>query len=618
MNKATDRNMDDEGKSRHGKSHDGDIKKEIANLMRKNLNDNAVLRALIEKYKGDREIVHAIFEGYKHRLDHIQKKAKKFKDLMISHYAGRITNAADLVKKAKKFQDRLGISDSEFNMFVNLVISEKSLEDELFKLPATKMAKTLGYSQVLLSGDALSVGVDEENVVQDILRMYGETKSLHAQVVMQSILYQDCGDEAVNGKFCETKHNMFSFVHPVVVALFLPKFKLLDDHMLISNLGYIVDSKKNNRPIMTQPDVEVYYDLIKDPNEHVCDSESAIKDIKNRYFLQTKLWDSVLNLRIGKYYQDNQMDFLTAIDQCRSNIYDAPDLTYVKDEGAILRRLLAAFSIRPTLVATTRLWGTLGGIAPFGVTQNPHNPMASLGFSRLTTVPMVTLRLPISSQNTPNLNLSGALSQSQWFVENKMIVPKKQEIIHSTELLIFYVGRRFKSINITRLNAPCNFDTLPMTVAGWEKLNEVPVDFENTMTLPGVGVATGKEIFVLRSVVAINIQAPASLPTGELVTGCSTYVRCLPGLKELPKGQLHDLDAVKAASQNVKVIKYDPQTAGLNKIRNVGDSDPMKAIATHGPAEHSGLPKADVDQIFRKFGTIYIYQKVSCMPVSCL
>jgi len=603
MHKATDRTMDDDVKSHRGKAGDGDMKKEIANLIKKNMNDNAVLRSLFEKYKGDRELVHGVFEAYKHRLDHIQKKAKKFKDLMIHHYSGRITNAADLIKKAKKFQAKLGINDTEFNMFINLVLSEKSLEDEMYKLPATKMAKTLGYSQFLLAGDALSVAVDEESVVQDILRMYGETKSLHAQVVMQSLLYEDCGKEARNGKFCETKHNFFSFVHPVVVALFLPKFKLLDDHMLISNLGYIVEAKRNNRPIMTQPDVEVYYDLIRDPNEHVCDSDSAIKDIKNRYFLQTKLWDSVLNLRQGKYYQDNMMDFLTAIDQCRSNIYDAPDLTYVKDEGAILRRLLAAFSIRPTLVATTRLWGTLGGIAPYGVMQSQ---VASLGISRLTTVPMVTLRLPMGIENTP-MDLKAALSQPQWFVENKMIIPKKQEVVHSTELLIFYVGRRFKSINITRLNAPCNFDTLPMTVAGWERSNPNPVNFETEWTLSGVN--TGPEAFVLRSVVTIESKTPASIPGGELVTGCSTYVRCYgDALKSLPTGKAPDMDTIKRLTANASVYQYDPQQAGLNKIKGDADTDPIKLVAYTD----------DVLKAWRTKGTIFIYQKVSCMPVTCL
>ncbi len=114
---------------------------------------------------------------------------------------------------------------------------------------------------------------------------------------------------------------------------------------------------------MTKPDFELYWDLITDPNESVCAIDSAIKDLRNRYVLQTKIWESVLNLRQGRYYQDNLQEFLMAVDNCKGNIIDCPDQTYVKDEGSILRRILAAFAIRPTIVRTTRLYGLLGGEA---------------------------------------------------------------------------------------------------------------------------------------------------------------------------------------------------------------------------------------------------------------
>src|SRR5690606_38023480 len=129
-----------------------------------------------------------------------------------------------------------------------------------------------------------------------------------------------------------------------------------------------------------------------------CTMESAIKDIRNRFILQTKIWDNVLNLRMGRYYNEQLPAFKEAIEACRSNIYDAPDLTYVHDEGAILRRILGAFAVRPTLVATSKLYNVIGahGLA------NLNNIATGLGgqFTDVTTIPMITLRLPITKQIT--------------------------------------------------------------------------------------------------------------------------------------------------------------------------------------------------------------------------
>ncbi len=580
MSKSYDRTSGDESGCRQ--KIDSIIKKELTVFFKKNMNDHRVINRLREKY-GDRDTVHAVFEAYKERQHYIERRAKKFKQLIMSHYSDRALTSSELIRKAKKYQEKLNLNDSEFDMFINLVMSEKNVENEMFSLPATKMSKTLGFSQALLvTGDTLNVAVDEENIVQDILRMYGETKSLHGQIVLQSLSYEDVGDEAINGKICASKHNYYHFVHPVVAALFLPKIKYLDEQMLIANLGYIIHCKKHGLPIMTQPDVELYYNLIRDPNEHVCDSDSAIKDLRNRYFLQTKLWDSVVNLRQGKYYQDNLTDFLTAVDQCRSSIYDAPDLTYVKDEGAILRRLLAAFSVRPTLVATTRLWGMMG--------TNPYNlavgALSSAGITRLTTVPMATLRLPLSYTGAQDaVELSEALSQPQWFVENNMIIPKKQEIIHSRDLLFFYVGRRFKSIQISRLNNPYNFSSLPMTVAGWEQLNETPVNFNRFYPL-------NNEFYALRSVVVVTKQ---QMNDQTFVSGCTSYV------SKLGNSDFDSADNAEAATNNASWFHYDPLTSGREASK--GNSG-VSTIANAGAWN-------SIESNIKTLGTIFMYQKIN-------
>src|SRR6185312_16328007 len=107
-------------------------------------------------------------------------------------------------------------------------------------------------------------------------------------------------------------------------------------------------------------------------------------DLLNRCNVQTKLWEAVLNLRQGKYYTNDLSSFILAIDNCRNSVFDAADLAYVKDEGTIMRKLMSAFSIRPTIVSTAPLYGI----------SSATSNIASLAATHITTISMITMRIP--------------------------------------------------------------------------------------------------------------------------------------------------------------------------------------------------------------------------------
>lgn len=560
-------------------SGSSNVAKELKNLFSEgSANDYKVLSKLRSRHK-DETFINAVFDAYKERQAQIMKKSKKFKQLMFDRYSGRNLSGNELVRKAKKYQKKLNLNDDEFNMFVNLLYTEQSPYSDFTAQPTTKISRTLGYSpSILAAADKLNVSAKESGVVQKILEMYSTTRALHSNIVLQSLTYRDCAPEALTGKYNTTKNNRFSFVHPVVAALFLPRVNFLDEHMLIANIGYIIKCKHEGQPIMTKPDFELYNDLIRDPNDNACNMDSAIKDLHNRYELQTRLWDQVLNLRQGRYYADSMNNFLVAVDNCRSNVYDAPDLTYVKDEGAVLRRLLSAFSIRPTIVSTTRLWGMLG-TNPQGFSSNP---MSMMGIGNLTTVPMVTLRLPLNiSGAKSSVDIQEALTQPQWFVENKMIVPKSQNIIHSRDVLFFYVGRRFKTINISRVNTPCNFTALPMTVAGWEALNDTVVNFGQTISVLN-------DLYRLRSVVIVD----AASTKHKLIVGASAAI----------------------VTEEKDYLLYDPQGAGemFQSSAGVGfeSNDPITKIDFNTPYSAGHGTESFYHRASTR-GTIWMYQKVT-------
>lgn len=575
--------------------HDPKIAEELKKLFRSSVTDREALQKLRSKYK-DEEMVNAIWDAYKDRQSAVMNKARKFKQLVLDRYAPMNLSFEEMLKKAKKYQKKYKLSDDEFHYFVQLTLTDKAISPSLQHLPNTALAKTLGYNIECAASDKLIVKDSEIAIVQEILRLYGETRGLHSQLVLQTLSYRDCAPEAITGKYNKTKDNVYSYVHPILAALFLPSFKLLDDHILIANIGYIVDCKYHGKPIMTKPDYELYWDLVTDPNEHVCarpTDDSPIKDLRNRYLLQTKIWDSVLNLRQGRYYAGEPNSFLLAIDNCKSNIYDSPDLTYVKDEGAIIRRLLAAFALRPTIVTTTRLYGVMAGEA-YGFSA-AHHQLSAAGISQITTVPMVTLRLPLDiTRTTTAISLEDSLTQPQWFVENKMIIPKAQTIIHSRDVLIFYVGRRYKTINITKVNTPCNFNNLPMTVAGWEAVNSRPVHFQQSIVVLN-------DVFKLRSVVMVE----SSSSNKNIIVGSTAGI-------VVPRN-------VRNNMYEESFLLYDPQSAS-EQFRTANgtytSNDPITCIPGVTPFNSAGNVESFAQRASTR-GTIFIYQKEGGENSSC-
>ena len=90
-----------------------------------------------------------------------------------------------------------------------------------------------------------------------------------------------------------------------------------------------------NLALRTKPDYELFYSLVTDPNDVICDVSSPIKDLLNRANLQRHLWNSVLHLRNGQYYNCSTSEFLMSVDMCKLNKYDTPDLVYGRYDGTV-------------------------------------------------------------------------------------------------------------------------------------------------------------------------------------------------------------------------------------------------------------------------------------------
>ena len=592
--------MSDKNKQRADDNSDNsnmnsfDVDKDVKKLFHHKFDDRQALASLKSKYGKDADKINEIYDTFKLMKDNMVKKAEKFRRHILSRYGDQPFNT--IVKKAKKYAKKYKISDDVFNYFFHLATTSGINDAIITNLPNTKISKALGYGQFgLTTVEKLNIKESELPVLQEILKIYGETKVLHSQIVLQSLNYRDCAAEAISGEIrgypdraqtiASDKTNYYTYIHPILAALFFPRFEIIDEHILLANIGYIVHCKHNKQLIMTKPDYNLYWDMITDQNDNVCTIDSAITDIRNRQILQSKIWDAVLHLRQGRYYASNVTDFLLAVDNCRNNIYDAPDLTYVKDEGTILRRILTAFSIRPTIVSTTKLQA-FSGMAQYGVSPGF---MTGSGMVKISTISMIPLRIPLKNvSNVPAVSLEDALNQPQWYIENKMLVPKSQQILLSKEILIFYVNRRFKTINVTNINAPFNFTALPQSIAGWERLNNRAVNYDPVMSIMN-------DTYLLRTVVFI--ETSKKIP--NLITGCTT------GIIVYDEGD--------ANIYGRSYLLYDPQGAtevfrsqsSGNYIRN----GPITEIPGEVQLVGGNITGESFAERAANSGTIFIYKK---------
>lgn len=539
----------------HGNTNEGKGS-DIGRLIRENASDAQVLAALRSKYPNDVDLVNKLFSEYDDKMSRVRRKAQKFATLILTKYSH--LGPKKIIEKAKKYKKKYEFSDDEFNAFLNIALSDKSFSTANIQIPNTELSRTLGHTVDIPV--KMMVKSTEYDVLQDILRMHQENTQLHAQAVIQSLTYTDAEECKIMlsstssaDLFDARKDNMYSNIHPVLFALFAPKIKDVEDRMLLASISSIVSARYNGTQFRTQPDWLLYHDLIQDPNESVCASsqkDSALVDLRNRVRVQTELWKCVNNLRQGKFYPADATNFLVALKACKNNYYDSPDLAFIEDEGSVLRRLLSVFSYRPTIVAVRNQ----AAIAPFAAGM----PINAYAMSQVTTVPMINIRLP-TEKLTTKTDLATSLTAPDFYVENKIIVPKIKEVVYCRQALIFYINRRTFGLEHSRLVNPQTlpqFNILPFSISGYENINGNLINLQDEITV-------GQEKFGLKSIVSVDTQKLTSGSTSTtFIKGCKATVKCGAGNSHLPGANLTNA-----------FVTYDPLNIDGAKVTPLVDGN---------------------------------------------
>ena len=306
-----------------------------------------------------------------------------------------------------------------------------------------------------------------------------------------------------------------------------------------------------------------------------------MRDLLNRSRLQHHLWNAVLKLRNGQYYDASAAEFIGNVEMCRLNKHDTPDLVYGRYDGTVLKRLISAFSFRPTVISTTPIVTQMYNTNPYS-----HNVRPTV-----RSIPMINLRIN-GIDASRNLRLRDSIEQSTLVIEGKSFVQKKIDLIYSRGVLMFFVDRRAHYIQVGRME-PFNMGNLPVSVAGFERINPRKVSFDPSITVRG-------DVYNLRSVVAAEISKSSAAVQGgpgsynpNVVVGSSAAV-VIP--QDASRGIL-----------TPNVYHYDP-LAVMQAVSRGGRLERGKPVTAISWAPTRSNRGQSLEELGQKRGIIFLYQ----------
>jgi hypothetical protein len=427
-----------------------------------------------------------------------------------------------------------------------------------------------------------------------MLRVNYLTTEIVPDVKSQLFNYRDCAPEAVRGTYDKTKHVASIHIHPVIAALFIPKCQYLERRMLMTNIARMVILRGqaylknvnfaqhvNFVPGELDAEFELAYDIAHDPNslDHFKD-DTPMDNMLKRFRCQIELYKCVLNLRQGRYYSrgydetDGISGFLKIINSYNWTFFDSPDMFHYQDEGTVLRKLLAVFSCRPTftrLSSVVPVRGVLG-----------HTGIGGMGKTVFVNIPIINIKLPIdlSGRRRYQVSLSNSLRQTDYFIENKTIVPKNKEIIYSNQVAFFYANRRYPTVNFQNLQMGVRCVSLPMSLTNTTAINKAQINFNNRMRI-------GRDLYDLSSVV--YLQRPT-------ISGIDLGVGCSAGIS------LHK----SSYGPTNRYLHYDPSVASI-EYRTGGGAYTSRDPITHIPVVATGPNTIGFRTEAQERGTVFFY-----------
>ena len=577
-------------------------------FLRRDTSDFEVASILRNQKKSSEEIEDTLdrLRDAKERLHKVVKKVLRKMDDKLA-----MLDIPDRVRKGMKLADKYDLGDLEKATLRKYLLDKHPGGLQLTyldELRYTDMAKFLGFDPSSLTlrqhsqsqhplanqlTQQLNISGKDMSKMNELISLHENTRYLYSDIKKQTYMYTDSSPSVITGEYKKDKHNSSIYINPVVAALFIPSIEALENRMLLTNIARMIISRApdlkskvslNDNVILgeLENELEFAYDIATDPNslEYFSDSgESPVENLIKRFKIQVELWKNVLNLRQGKFYASGYDDtdsgvtgLLRILNDYDWAHFDSPDLYGFQDEGAILRKLLAVFSIRPTFVQ----------LSSYGVNLNVYSTFENFARTTFIQVPIINVRLPtsgIAGSVQGNVSLRSALYQSgEWIMENRNPVPKSKQVIESRDLLFFYVNRQQSAMNFANIGMELmRFQGLPAFLEKQQSYNDHPVEVEEVIPI-------GNSLFHIKSVVLSG-----NLPFEKnILVGSSALI----------------VKADKNTS-NKTYLFYNPQAAGImyDDGNSYQENKPISYVDRDGSNDSSVTFYGDA----RTKGTIFVY-----------
>jgi hypothetical protein len=516
-----------------------------------------------------------------------------------------------LMNRAMKKAGKFGVKPDELDLVkihFNQMLKNKGV---VVNDDRNEIAKKVGHILPSMVSDVDVRLSDKDQTHMDVIRqIHNTTKLTEGVTYLHNHTYDDVSDHLMQTRFnpFNPVHgmNIHNFLHPVLVALFAPKIRALENRFIISNLAStLVDKERNNQiPFRSLPDIQLFHAMTQDPNHDLaCDSSSVWGDLQQRCEIQAITRYCVNQLRNGVIYDPRNTQFLNELNSCRMSAQDSPSLVMTQDESVVLIRLFAAWSFRPTTIRASTQMGT--NVYP-GIVQNHemHNLSAINVYLPPKNVPVAA---PV-----PSINLTTGFSQPQFVLQNGLLSPRTMNIMHTDQVLVFQVHRRETPIKAHHM--PGNFfvnNPIPMSMMPHNMINDTEVDFD--LKIPASQVATSMiqanpSDFYLRSVVVLDVN-----PNDQILpTGGSTVLFKWTSDEDVHVYAYRPLKVVRG----MKPGMTGPQDSDFRPFIDAGGSAlddttwEVKGDLVDDPTEIGGDTLSMMDAIKQR-GSIFIYaQKV--------
>jgi hypothetical protein len=546
------------------------------------------VRSILKHKKMNEDKIEETVQKLSDARERVKKYARKFIEKIDQYYG--LHDVPAIVKKAAKFAEKHELTNVERDAIVALALKGdvNNTFNPLNQLKHSEMSKFMGIESP--AGQVLNIQSKDYQPLNEIVKLFETSRIIHTDIKNQLSLYRECAMEAVNGQYDKNRANLSIHIHPVVVALFLPKIDAIEKRMLYTNIGRVVLQRAlpyinrhiqlwdNVMPGELESEWELTCDFVTDPNSlQYFTEDTPVTNMLKRFTIQIELWKNVLNLRQGRYYSlgsygsdDGINGLLRVLSQYDWSYFDSPDMYHIQDEGSVLRKLLAVFSFRPTFARIDSI-----------TTRNLVSANANYSGLQRTTflnIPIVNVRIPsvyAVNAGSVSISLNNALSQSDFFIEHKSLVPKSKSVMYSKDVVFFYVNRRYQAVNYAHINT-CRFSYTSLPYQTWNvgqaAINFTPVLFDPQMEI-------GNTAYKLRSLV--TVYRP---PVAENITAGSSCV------------------VLKDANT---IYYYNPLLA--NYAEEVNGQVVMNAPISTIPYQANGPDDVCVENLGQKFATIFVY-----------